>query len=90
MMKNKVIVKAVFPSIDKEYDIKIPVNEAIWRIKKLTTKAIYDMSGLPIDIKKDNFLMINKTTGQIYDNNSVLIANNIRNGTELVFIKETK
>ncbi len=90
MMKNKVIVKAVFPSIDKEYDIKIPVNEAIWRIKKLTTKAIYDMSGLPIDIKKDNFLMINKTTGQIYDNNSVLIDTNIRNGTELVFIKETK
>ena len=90
MMKNKVIVKAVFPSIDKEYDIKIPVNEAIWRIKKLTTKAIYDVSGLPIDIKKDNFLMINKTTGQIYDNNSVLIDTNIRNGTELVFIKETK
>ena len=25
-MNNKVMIKAIIPSVDKEYDIKIPVN----------------------------------------------------------------
>ena len=55
MMKNKVIVKVVFPSIDKTYDIKIPVNEVLWKINKLIVKAIYDMNGMkgPNTVGKD-------------------------------------
>ena len=88
MMKNKVMIKAVFPAIDREYDIKVPVNEIVWKVNKLITKAVYDMNGLSIDIKQDNFLMINKTTGKIYNDNSVVIDTDIRNGTEIVFLKE--
>ncbi len=88
MMKNKVMIKAVFPAIDREYDIKVPVNEIVWKVNKLITKAVYDMNGLSIDIKQDNFLMINKTTGNIYNDNSVVIDTDIRNGTEIVFLKE--
>lgn len=88
MMKNKIIVKAVFPSIDKVYDIKIPVNELIWKISSLVSKAVYDMNGIPFDINKDNFAIINKVTGSIYENNSIVIDTDIRNGSELFFIKE--
>ncbi len=89
MMKNKVMIKAVFPSIDKEYDIKIPVNELVWRVNKLIVKAVYDMNGIPINIKDDKFLLINKTSGEIYRNNDAIIDTNIRNGTEIVFLRET-
>ena len=78
MMKSKVMVKVIFPSIDREYDIKVPV------------KAVYDMNGIPVDIKEDDFVMVNRTTGIIYDNNSVVIDTDIRNGTEIVFIREKK
>lgn len=89
-MKNKVLIKAIFPSINKEYDIKIPVNEAIWRVSKLVVKAIYDMNGMKYDIVNDSFIIINKTTGNIYDMNSVVIDSDIRNGTELLFLKHKK
>ena len=82
------MIKAIFPSIDKEYDIKVPINELIWKINKLIIKAIYDMNGINIDIKQDSFIMINKSTGSIYDNNTALIDTDIRNGTEIVFLKE--
>lgn len=86
MMKNKIMIKAIFPTIDKEYDIKIPINELVWKINKLIVKAIYGMNGIDIDIKED-FVMINKTTGEIYKNNVAIIDTNIRNGTEIVFLK---
>ena len=88
MMKNKVMIKAIFPSIDKEYDIKIPVNEVMWKVNKLIVKAIYDLNGIKIDIKTDNFLMINKSTGKIYENNSIIIDTDIRNSTEIIFLPE--
>lgn len=90
MMKNKVMIKVIFPSIDREYDIKIPVNEIMWKVNKLIVKAIYDMNGISVDIREDNFVMINRTTGMIYDNNTVVIDTDIRNGTEIVFLREKK
>lgn len=90
MMKNKVMVKVIFPSIDREYDIKVPVNEIMWKVNKLIVKAIYDMNGISVDIREDNFVMVNRTTGLIYDNNSVVIDTDIRNGTEIVFLREKK
>ena len=89
MMKNKVLIKATFPAIDKSYDIKIPVNELAWKVNKLIVKAVYDMNGIHIDMKNDNFLMINKISGEIYKNNVSIIDTNIRNGTEIVFLRST-
>ena len=88
MNNNKVMIKVVVPSIDKEYDIKVPVNEVLWKINKLIIKAIFDMNSIMYDLKKDNYVMINKTTGEIYKNNDILIDTDIRNGTEIVFLKE--
>ncbi len=89
MMKNKVLIKAIFPSIDREYDIKIPVNELIWKVNKLIVKAVYDMNGIKIDIKSDNYIMLNRASGLKYDNNSIVIDTDIRNGTEILFLKES-
>ena len=86
-MKNKVMIKAIFPSIDCEYDIEIPINELVWKINKLIVKAVYDMNGIKINIKEDNFIMINKNTGQIYENNITIIDTDIRNGSEIVFLR---
>lgn len=89
MMTNKVLIKAIFPTIDKSYDIKIPVNELTWKVNKLIVKAIFDINGIAIDLKNDNFNMINKATGEIYQNNQSIIDTNIRNGTEIIFLKST-
>lgn len=87
MMKTKVIIKAIFPSLDKCYDIKVPINELMWRVCKLLTKAIYDINGINIDVMNSSFVMMNKTTGALYDLNASVIDSDIRNGTEIVFFK---
>lgn len=85
-MNNKVLVKLIVPEIDFDFDLFIPVNEQIWKIKKLVIKSIVDVTGIDISRGAGNFILINKVSGEIYKNNDIVINTNIRNGTELVAI----
>lgn len=48
-MKNKILIKLIVPELDETFDIFIPVNELVWKIKKLILKAISDLSNANID-----------------------------------------
>ena len=87
-MENKVLIKLICPEYDKEFDIFIPVNEIIWKIKKIFIRAIGDLCSIKID--NDEVELINKTTGKIYKNNEVVIDTDIRNATEILFISKIK
>ena len=80
-MENKVLIKVLLPEADLDYDIFIPVNELVWKIKKMLIKSISDLSG--IKFSKNDYILINKDTGVIYENNQTIIDTDIRNATEL-------
>lgn len=82
-MKNKVLIKLIFPELDETFDVFVPVNEVVWKIKKLLLKSISDITNVPIDLKLD-YVLLNKKTGRIYRNNEVVINTDIRNASELV------
>ena len=82
-MDNKVLVKLIVPELEKEYDVFIPVNEVIWKIKKILIKCVSDLSGVVIDIDITSAL-INRENNKIYSNNEILLDTDIRNGTELI------
>lgn len=84
-MKNKVLVRLVVPELDNNFDVFIPVNEIVWKIKKLLIKSVADLSGINLDINK-KYTLINMTTGKIYTNNEIIIDTEIRNVTELVLM----
>ncbi len=84
-MNNKVLVKVTVLELGISYDIFLPVNELIWKLKKLMIKSISDLVNVPELYQKD-FLLLNKITGEIYRNNDVLIDTNIRNATELILL----
>ena len=86
-MKNKVLIKLIVPEIDNTFDLFNPTNELIWKIIKLVTKSINDLTGDSLDISRD-YILINKLTGQIYSNNLTVFNTDIRNATELVLILE--
>lgn len=86
-MENKVLVKFYSLELGLSYDVFIPVNELIWKIKKLIVKSIADLNNMP-DLYKDDYLLINKLTGKIYQNNEIVINTDIRNGTELMLINK--
>ncbi len=83
-MENKVLIKVLLPEADLDYDIFIPVNELVWKIKKMLIKSISDLSG--IKFSKNDYILINKDTGVIYENNQTIIDTDIRNATELFLI----
>jgi len=87
-MKNKVLIKLSVPELNEVYDVFIPVNEYIWKAIKLIVKSISDLSGGTLNIQ-DDYLLINKNTGRIYQNNEVVINTEIRNSTELVLLSNS-
>ena len=88
-MKNKVLIKLIVPELDQEFDIFIPVNELVWKIKKLLLKSISDLAN--INLNQDlEYILMNKYTSEIYDNNTLIINTNIRNGSELLLFSKNK
>lgn len=73
------------PILDESFNCFIPVNEVIWKLKKLIIKSISDLSRLSLDMRAD-YVMINKDNGRIYKSNEVVINTDIRNGSELVMM----
>ena len=84
-MNNKVLVKVTVLELGISYDVFLPVNELIWKLKKLMIKSISDLVNIP-ELYQKEFLLLNKITGEIYRNNDVLIDTNIRNATELILL----
>lgn len=84
-MKNKVLIRLYVPEIDFSFDVFIPVNEIVWKVKKLLVKSVSDLTGGILDLQS-NFTLINKVTSEIYDNNSIVINTNIRNASELILL----
>ncbi len=84
-MKNKVLIKLIVPELDETFDIFIPVNEVIWKIKKLMIKSISDLSGVDLN-SQENYALINKDNSRIYSNNEIVINTDIRNASELILI----
>lgn len=78
-MENKVLVRLIVPELDYTFDVFIPINELIWKIKRLVIKSISDLTGGAIDTNAD-YVFVNKTTSETYDNNEILANTNIRKG----------
>lgn len=84
-MKNKVLIRLIVPELDNTFDIFIPVNEVIWKIKKLIVKSISDLTGTPLDTNVE-YILLNKDNCKLYSNNEIVINTDIRNATELILI----
>ena len=87
-MENKILINVNLPEIELSYDVFIPVNELLWKVKKMIIKAISDLSG--INMNEQEYIIINKDNGYIYGNNQIIIDTDIRNATELYLISIKK
>ncbi len=85
MENNKILLEIYIPSIEKEYDVFVPISKRIGTIKKLIEKGISDLADDGFCIEDDtNFY--NKETGQIYDINLKVIDTDLENGTRIILI----
>ena len=84
-MKNKVLIKLFVFEFGNTYDVFIPVNEYVWKVKKLIIKSVSDLTNIPLDINMNCYLL-NKSTCTFYRDNDIIINTDIRNGTEIILI----
>lgn len=86
-MENKVLIKLDVFELDETFDVFIPVNEVVWKIKAMLAKCVSDLEYIKFD-PNNEFVIVNKNTGQVYNNNEIIINTDIRNGTELLLIEK--
>ena len=85
IMKNKVLIRLSFPELGNTFDIFIPVNEIIWKVKEIIVKSVSDLTGSQLDLN-NKYVLINQITGQAYDNNEIVLNTDIRNASELIIL----
>ena len=86
-MENKVLIKLTVPTIKESFDLFLPVNEIIWKIKKMLIKLVTDLTGIDLETNAE-YILLNKDNCRIYHNNEIVIDTDIRNGTELLIYKK--
>lgn len=84
-MKNKVLIKLIVPELDATFDVFIPVNELVWKVKKLILKSVSDLNNINISNNLD-CILINKDNSKVYNNNEIILETDIRNSSELILI----
>lgn len=84
-MTNKVLISLYIPTLDRTYDVFIPVNEIMWKINKLLVKSVSDLTDGIFPTDKE-YILINTESGQVYANNDIVINTNIRNASKLTLI----
>ena len=84
-MNNKVLIKLIVPELSQSFDLFIPVNESVWKVKKLLLKSVQDLSN-DIFTADDEYTLINADTSQVYKNNEIIISTNIRNTSQLILL----
>lgn len=82
-MKNKVLVKIIIPYLMATYEMFIPVNERIVRVKDLIVRGVYDLSDQKLTLNK-TYSLIDPDTGTIYDSRSIVRDTNIINSKKII------
>ncbi len=85
MDSNKILIEVYVPSIEKEYDIFVPVNKRIGTIKEIIEKGIIDLTD-QVYKTSDATNLYSKDTGNIYDVNIKLIDTDLKNGSRIILI----
>lgn len=84
-MNNKVLVKLYVPTIEKSFDIWIPINKRVCNVISLCAKAVNELSRGYYTPEKLPILY-DKATAVPYDVNMIVRDTTIRNGTELIMM----
>ncbi len=87
-MNNKVLIKLTVPEINQKFDLFIPVNEIIWKIKKLLIVSIQELCSCTLN--DTEYILINIDNNRKYNNNEIIINTDIRNASELMLIPSKK
>ncbi len=85
MNKNKILIELSIPSIEKTYDLYIPISKKIGTVKNLIENALIELTDNAYLIREDtNFY--SAETGEIYNVNANVIDTDLENGSRIILL----
>ena len=85
MIENKVLVTVNVPSLEKKYDVYIPVNRKIHSVIEMIKNILYSVSQGAFNMNNE-YLLYNAEDGTMYDINLLVRDTNIRNGSYVILL----
>lgn len=85
MMMNKVLITLLVPALTEDFEVYIPVNERIKKVKKLLLDAVHELSDGTLD-KNITYSLIDPETGSVYSDNLIVRDTNIRNSKKIILL----
>lgn len=83
---NKYLITVIVPIIELEYDVYIPNNKKIGTIKTLILESISELSNNFFNRKISEVRMIDRDTGNEFENNIYVKDSGIKNGSKVIII----
>lgn len=83
---NKYLITIIVPSVELEYDIYIPNNKKIGTIKTLILESLIELSNNSFSKKINEVRMIDRDTGNEFENNMYVKDSGIKNGSKIIII----
>lgn len=83
---NKYLITVIVPIIEFEYDIYIPNNKKIGTIKTLILESLSELSNNSFNRKIEEVRMIDRDTGNEFENNMYVKDSGIKNGSKIIII----
>lgn len=69
--------------MDQEYNVFIPIGKTIGTVKSVIMNTISELTGQKFI---NEMILLNKLTGDVYDDDILVKNTQIRNGTKLLLI----
>ena len=85
MIENKVLIRVNVPSLEKKYDVYVPVNRKVHSVIKMIKESLSELS-LGVFSSQEDYLLYNAETGIMYDMNVLIRDTDIRNGSEVIML----
>lgn len=82
---NKILVEILVPTMENSFEVLMPVNKKVFKVIKLITKAINELSYGAFLVNKE-FILINSSTGEVLDFNKSIKDAGIVDGIKLILI----
>ena len=82
-MKNKLLIKLIVPALNQDFEIFIPANERVCKVRELLIKSVADISDSDFDTSK-TYSLIDPETGTIYDSRVPVRDTNIANTKRVI------
>ena len=82
-MNNKLLINVFVPSIEKGFDMFIPINKKVGMVKHLIINSVIDLTN-GIYKPSDKLELYIREDGRLLDENVYVKEANINNGEKLV------